>query len=92
MKDYLDKYEDDLCEELADADKYACWALEIKEKYPDFAKRLKDIANQELNHYEIIDSMAAKVTTDEVEKKIYDHMHKRHLVKIAEIKYKISLI
>jgi hypothetical protein len=50
------------------------------------------MAGQELTHFEMLDTIAEKMTEDETEKMIYHHMHKMHLEEIAEIKYIISLI
>jgi UDP-2,3-diacylglucosamine pyrophosphatase LpxH len=52
------------------------------------------IANksQEVTHYEMLDTIAEKMTQDETEKMVYHHMHKKHLKEIAEIKYIVSLI
>jgi hypothetical protein len=89
---YLEKYEKDLCDEIKGAKKYALWGIELKEDYPEYARKLKEMASQELTHYEMLDTIAERMTDNETEKMIYNHMHKMHLEEIAEVKYIISLI
>ena len=41
---------DQICEEIADAEKYAKWALAVKDDMPTVAQTLYTISGQELTH------------------------------------------
>lgn len=86
----LFKYHEDISEEIKGARHYAKMAIETKDNHPDYSRRLKDMANQELEHAEQLHKISIGMITDET-KPMYEHLHKMDVENMAEVKLLISM-
>ena len=55
---------DQICEEVADAEKYAKWALAVKDDMPTVAQTLYTISGQELTHASMLHDLVARAISD----------------------------
>lgn len=85
------KYHDDITEEIDGAKHYAKMAMCVKHEHPDYAKTLQDMAMQELDHANNLHRISMGMLTEET-RSLYDHMHKKDLEHIAEVKAMITMI
>ena len=80
-------------DELQGAEEYAKFALKLREDNPGLANAFYDIANQEMNHVNILHEQVVRIIKMHREKHgeppaammaVYDYLHKRHIENLAE--------
>lgn len=86
---------DQICEEIADAEKYAKWALAVKDDMPTVAQTLYTISGQELTHASMLHDLAARAIADYRAKHgeppadmlaLYDYLHGKQIDKTERVK------
>ena len=88
----LSKYID---EEIADAEKYAKKAIEVRETDKTLADNLFELSAEEMRHSQILHAQVTRIIADYRKEKgeppaamlaVYDYLHKKHIDKAAQIK------
>ena len=87
MKDIQD-LSDFIGEEINDAEKYAKYALEIRDRYPVVAETIIKISEEEMKHMAMLHSCVTAIIEDyrkangepsDAMKMLYDITHKKHI-------------
>ena len=82
-------------EEIHDAKSYTKMAIHYKEEYPDMARALFGIANQELEHMQILHGLVSDLIKDYRNEKgeppasmmaVYEYLHNKEIEKVADVK------
>lgn len=82
-------------DELQGAEEYAEWALKLREENPGLANAFYDIANQEMNHVNILHEQVVRIIKMHREKNgeppaammaVYDYLHKKQIEEAAEVR------
>ena len=87
-------------EEIEDAEKYAKCALAKKDIYPALAETFFKLANEEMNHMNMLHTQVVNMINDYRKKSgdppeamlmLYDIIHKKHMEHAAAVKSMIEL-
>ena len=88
----LSKYID---EEIADAEKYAKKAIEVRETDKTLADNLFELSTEEMRHSQILHTQVTRIITEYRKEKgeppasmlaVYEYLHKRAIERAAEVK------
>ena len=91
----IEKLSDMIADEIECAEKYAKCALYYKEEYPQIADTFYKIANEKMEHMNLLHADIVTIINDYRKEKgeppapmmaIYNYMHERHITKAAAIK------
>lgn len=97
----IEKFNKMIEEEMEGAWSYAREGAMYKEELPEFSKKFVNMANQELEHIQMIHTMVVSLINEYRNKNgtpptdmlaVYDYLHKKHIDEVAELKYYISMI
>ena len=84
-----------ISEEIHDAKSYARMAMEYRESYPELAKTLYDLSQEEMGHMARLHTAVAGTIEKYREEKgeppadmmaVYNYLHKKQIEKAAEVK------
>ena len=87
-------------EEIEGAECYAKKALEYKEERPELAKTFYNLANEEMEHMNILHGEVVKLIEEYREEHgeppqamqaVYDYMHEKHIEEAREVKAMIAM-
>ena len=91
----IEKLSEKIAEEISDAREYAQMALENRDEYPDVARTLYDLSEEELGHMSRLHDAVAAIIKKYREEKgappadmlaVYNYLHKQQIAKTAEVK------
>ena len=91
----IEKLSEKISEEIHDAKCYAKMALEYREQYPDLARTLFGISQEEMGHMSRLHDAVAEIIEDYRKEKgeppadmlaVYDYLHRQQIDKAAEVK------
>lgn len=78
-------------DEVEGALEYANLYCEMKDEQPNEAKEVKEIAMQEIEHYNMLTKIAEKMIESNEIHMLFDYLHKRNNKKIANAKMMLAM-
>ena len=96
----IKKLEDQIGEELHDAKKYIKCALKNKDENKKLADLYYKLANEEMNHMELLHNMVVNIIDDYRDEHgeppaemmaVYNYIHEKHIDKAKDVKMLISM-
>lgn len=96
----IKELEDQIGEELHDAKKYIKCALKNKDENKKLADLYYKLANEEMNHMELLHNMVVNIIDDYRDEHgeppaemmaVYNYIHEKHIDKAKDVKMLISM-
>lgn len=96
----IKKLSDKIAEEIEDAGCYAKMALEYRDQYPELARVVSNIAQQEMDHMASLHQLVVQIIEQyrrtngnppPAMQAVYDYLHAKHIDDAAEVKAKIAM-
>lgn len=96
----IKKLSEKIAEEIEDAGCYVKMALEYRDQYPELARVVSNIAQQEMDHMASLHQLVVQIIEQyrrtngdppPAMQAVYDYLHAKHIDDAAEVKAKIAM-